>query len=108
MTRAGVSPMGTNTNRKTQRTLPPPEPVAPGLVPLLFAPTDPLRADQDGEYLHEAHVVIADALAQIDFDGDAHDAATWILEALADKGWHLFNYSDAKNLLTDYILGRVR
>jgi len=70
--------------------------------------TEPRRAEQDGEYLHDAHVVIAAALSDVIEEPIAHDYATWVLDALADAVWHLYTYDDAQSLLADHVLSRVR
>lgn len=70
------------------------------------------RAEQDGEYLHEARNVVMAALA--DFDPDARGEGFWqdiadgVLDRLADHGWHLLTYEDAEKMLNAYVLGQVR
>ena len=67
------------------------------------------RAEQDGEYLHDAHVVIAAALAEVAGPGmPTEDWASWVLDALAEKGWHLLTYEDAETMLNAYVLSTVR
>lgn len=67
------------------------------------------RADQAGEYLHDAHVVIVAALTKIiEPDQDGHDMATWVLDALAEAGWHLLTADDAEKMLGAYLLQQVR
>lgn len=67
-------------------------------------------ADQDGEYLHGAHVIITKALSQI-MGGDENDhldEASYVLEKLADEGWHLFTYEDAGEMLGAYLMSKAR
>ena len=66
------------------------------------------RAEQDGEYLHDAHVVIAEALANGGPVEDELDAASDVLDALAREGWHLFNVEDSEKLLAAYAMQEFR
>lgn len=65
-------------------------------------------AEQDGEYLHEAHQIIAEALACGGPVEDELDAATAVLDALAAEGWHLLTAEDAEKVLGAYVLQEVR
>lgn len=61
------------------------------------------RADQAGEYLHGAHVIIEQAFideTDMGIEIDGHGFATRVLDDLAAAGWHLFTYEDAEKLLT--------
>lgn len=66
-------------------------------------------AEQDGEYLHHAHVIITAALAEVtDPDTATEDWATWVLDHLAAAGWHLINADDAERMLAAYVMGQAR
>ena len=66
------------------------------------------QADQDGEYLHAAHVIISEALAAGGPVEEEHGAATAVLDALAAAGWHLFTYDDAEKMLGAYLMQKLR
>jgi hypothetical protein len=71
--------------------------------------TGPRPAEQDGEYLHDAHVIIAAALAEVLDDGDDQlDRATWVLDKLAEAGWWLVNAEDHEKLIDAYVMQAIR
>lgn len=69
----------------------------------------PKPAEQDPEYLDEAHGLMCRALEGRGIRvEDRQTMASDILDALAAAGWHLLTAEDSEKLLSAYVLQEVR
>lgn len=67
-----------------------------------------MTVEQDGEYLHEAHQIIAEELANGGPVEDELDAATAVIDGLHARGWALVTEADFDAMIGAYTLQEVR